>query len=213
MGLKKHKEHLARRAADEDPIHEEFRKAQNEYSTAIWRTKEGHWTEWLETLDEEGIWTANKLVSGLATDGGRSRIPTLLVKDPVTKRTTKEAWTNTEKGWLLYQSFFPKRTAPLIVPTIYDFVQAKWEYTPTTDKQIHRAIKRMKPWKATWSGTIPNAVFIHARDILVPVLGPIFRATDSLKIYPEDWKSTKMPILSKTKDDLWGRHVSGTSDV
>ena len=146
VGLKKRKEHLARRSykrreADEDPIHEGFRKAWNEYSTVIQRTKEGHWTEWLETLDKEGIWTANKLVSGPATDGGRSRIPTLLVKDPVTKRTIKEARTNTEKGQLFYQSFFPKRTAPLIVPTIDDFMQVKWEYTPTTDEQIQRAIK------------------------------------------------------------------------
>ena len=87
--------------------------------------------------------------------------------------------------------------APLIVPTIDDFVQVKWEYTPTTDEQIQRAIKQMKPWKVTQLGTIPNAVFIHARDILVLVLGPIFRATDSLKIYPEDWKLTEMPILRK----------------
>ena len=55
----------------------------------------------------------------------------------------------------------------------------------------------MKPWKVTCSGTIPNAVFVHARDLLVPVLGPIFRAMDSLKIYPEDWKCTETPILKK----------------
>ena len=55
----------------------------------------------------------------------------------------------------------------------------------------------MKPWKATRLGTIPNAVFIHARELLVPFLGPIFRATDTLKIYPEDWKLTETPILKK----------------
>ena len=32
---------------------------------------------------------------------------------------------------------------------------------------------------------------------MVPFLGPIFRATDSLKTYPEDWKLTKTPILKK----------------
>ena len=80
--LKRSKERLARRsykrrAVDEDPIHEEFRRAWNNYSMMIQKTKEEHWLEWLETLDNEGVWTTNQMVSGAATDGGRSRIPTL----------------------------------------------------------------------------------------------------------------------------------------
>ena len=51
------------------------------------------------------------------------------------------------------------------------------------------------------SDTIPNTVFIHARDLLVPHLGLIFRATDVLKIYPEDWKLTKTPIKKPGKSD------------
>jgi D-mannonate dehydratase len=62
--LKKRKEKLSRksykrRALDNDPIHEEFRQARNEYSLAIHDTKAEHWVEWLETLDKEGVWTAN----------------------------------------------------------------------------------------------------------------------------------------------------------
>lgn len=88
--LKKHKERLARklyreRAVDEDQIHEEYRQAWNRYSEAIRKTKEEHWLDWLEKLDEEGIWTANRMVSGTAMDGGRGRIPTLQVRDPITK--------------------------------------------------------------------------------------------------------------------------------
>ena len=101
------------------------------------------------------------MVSGTATDGGRNRIPTLQVRDPITKQVVKEACTNTEKGQLLYQAFFLKRTAPSAERTNTIDTQAKWEYKYTTDEQIHRAIKRMKPWKATRSGTVPNAVFIH----------------------------------------------------
>ena len=48
-------------------------------------------------------------------------------------------------------------------------------------------------------GMIPNAVFIHAQDILILVLGPIFRATYSLKVYPENWKLTETPILRKPR--------------
>ena len=31
----------------------------------------------------------------------------------------------------------------------------------------------------------------------MPYLGLIFRATDTLEIYPEDWKHTETPILKK----------------
>ena len=93
--------------------------------------------------------------------------------------------------------FFPKRTAPPARNTGNTQTQAKWIYTPTTNEQIHRVIKRMKPWKATQSGAIPNAVYKHARELLVPYLGPIFRAMDNLKMYPEDWKLTETPILKK----------------
>ena len=58
--------------------------------------------EWLETLDEEGMWMANRMVSGPATDGGRSRIPMLLVRDPISKEIIREVCTNKEEGQVLY---------------------------------------------------------------------------------------------------------------
>ena len=73
----------------------------------------------------------------------------------------------------------------------------KWEYVPTTDKQIHCVIKRMKLWKATRTGTVPNVVFVRAQDLLVPHLGPIFQVTDTLKLYPDDWKLTETLVLKK----------------
>ena len=100
-------------------------------------------------MDEGGIWAANHMMSGAATDGGRNRIPTLLVKDPITKIFIKEARSNIKKGQLLYQVFFPKRSAPPIKIGNYHITQEKWVYTHTTDDQIHRAIRRMKLWKAT----------------------------------------------------------------
>ena len=79
----------------------------------------------------------------------------------------------------------------------------------TTDEQIHRAIRRMKPWKATQSDSIPNAVFINARELLVQHLGPIFRATSTLKIYPEDWKVTETSILKTWRAQL---HLNGSME-
>ena len=90
-------------------------------------------------------------------------------------------------------------------------VQAKWKYIPVTDEQIHRAIKRMKPWKATQSGTIPNAIFVHTRELLVPHLGLIFRATDTLRTYPDDWKLTETPVLKKPGKCYVPYHMSTPS--
>ena len=143
-------------------------------------------------------------------DGGRSRIPTLTVKDPITKQVVKEARTNEEKWKLLYQELFAKITAPLTNNTDYTYVQEKWAYTPTTDEQIHRAISRMKLWKATCSDSIPNVVFVHARHLMVPYLGLIFRATDMLEIYPEDWKHTETPILKSLGSPItWQQEHGG----
>jgi hypothetical protein len=201
-GLKKAKEKLARRsyerrAADADPVHEEFRQKRNDYSQAIWKAKAEHWTEWLESLDDAGVWAANRLVTGPGSDGGRSRVPTLQVKDPATKVVIQEARTNVEKGELFYHTFFPPRTAAPAPMPDEPYPPPKWEYQSVTDEQIHRAIRKMKPWKATRTGTVPNSVFVHARELLVPHLGPIFRATDTLKVYPDDWKVTETPILKK----------------
>jgi len=113
--LKKEKERLARKsyrsqALNQDPVHKEYRRSRNRYSQRMRDTKMEHWAEWLETINEEGIWAVNRLVTGPASDGGRSRMPTLQIRDSVTKAVIREA-TNEEKGELLYQAFFPPQTA------------------------------------------------------------------------------------------------------
>ena len=149
-------------------------------------------------MDDGSLWAANHMVSREATDRGRNRIPTLTVKDPITKQVIKEARTNAEKGELLYQAFFPKRTAPPVEVDDDINIQEKWIYVLTTDEQIHRAIRRMKPWKATQSDTIPIVV-VHSCE---RATGTISRTNLqgyrlSLKIYPEDWKLTETLILKK----------------
>jgi hypothetical protein len=55
----------------------------------------------------------------------------------------------------------------------------------------------MKPYKATRSGTVPNSVLVHAREELVPHLGPLFRATNTVDYYPQEWALTETLILKK----------------
>jgi len=67
-------------------IHEQYRRLRNDYSEMIRTAKVDHWVAWLEGLDETSVWDSSRLVTGPATDGGRTRVPTLQIVDPMTKR-------------------------------------------------------------------------------------------------------------------------------
>jgi hypothetical protein len=45
------------------PIHEEHRKYRNQVTEAIRKTKQEHWLEYLEEIDQQGIYTASKYVT------------------------------------------------------------------------------------------------------------------------------------------------------
>ncbi|PPR06335.1 hypothetical protein CVT24_002511, partial [Panaeolus cyanescens] len=107
-----------------------------------------------------------------------------------------EAITNEDKGKIFFEAFFPKRTAPPARESTGGR-RAKWKYKPTSDAEIDEVIRSLKPYKKSRPDTAPNSVFVKARDILVPHLGPIFQATDTLSFYPADWKVTTTPILRK----------------
>ena len=62
---------------------------------------------------------------------------------------------------------------------------------------ILRCIKNLKPYKASKSGSVPNSIFTHAGEILIPHLGPLFRATHTLDFYPREWATTETLVLKK----------------
>jgi hypothetical protein len=99
----------------------------------------------------------------------------LQVKDPITKQITREAVDNKSKGPLFYNMFFPlPNPNTMAVPDNSHYPAPQLTFMNITDEQIHQAIKKMKLYKATRSGTVPNSVFINAREELVPHLGPLF---------------------------------------
>ena len=120
------------------PIHEEYRQQCNQYSEMICKAKAEHWAEWLEGIDESSIWDASKLLMMLATDAGKSRIPTLQIKDPVTKKVICKATNNTSKGQLFYNTFFPPPNPTMTtIPENPTYLPPQWTFTNITDEQIH----------------------------------------------------------------------------
>jgi len=104
----------------------------------IHKAKAEHWTKWLEGTDESSIWDASKLLTMPATDVGKSRIPTLQIKDPVTKKVIHEATDNVSKGQLFYDTFFPPpnpTTTP--IPENPTYPPPYWVFTNITDEQMH----------------------------------------------------------------------------
>ncbi|OJA16795.1 hypothetical protein AZE42_13675, partial [Rhizopogon vesiculosus] len=84
------------RALPLHPSHIELKTARNLYADEITATKKQHWIDWLEDLEGNDVWTANRYATTEPTDGRRSRIPTLTAMG--TDGSIIEAATNDEKS-------------------------------------------------------------------------------------------------------------------
>ena len=140
---KRHTTRLGRKAQTlhdypDHPIHEEYRQQRNKYSQNIKKAKAAHWINWLEGLDGSSVWQASRFLSSPPTDAARTRIPTLLVKNPVSNTTTNQASSNKEKSALLYKTFFPA-TNPHLTPPPDDY-----QYPPPK-MGVHEHYKRPNP--------------------------------------------------------------------
>ncbi|KAJ3996208.1 hypothetical protein F5050DRAFT_1571987, partial [Lentinula boryana] len=104
---------------------------------------------------------------------------------------------NSEKEKIYRGAFFPPPPDTTNVPTDENYPPSRWNFIPPTNRQILQAIRRLKNGKATRPGTIPNDVFKIVAELIVPYLGPIYRATFTLDVYPDDWSKTETIVLKK----------------
>ncbi|KAJ7812055.1 hypothetical protein B0H13DRAFT_1497125, partial [Mycena leptocephala] len=70
---KKAKEKLARKSYRQRDvptasIHEEFRRARNDFSASLKKARDGCWLEWLEGVDESDVFAVGKMMQGGGTD-------------------------------------------------------------------------------------------------------------------------------------------------
>ena len=198
--MKKANKTLARRAYrhrgdPEHTAHEEHEQVRRRYADAIEKAKKSHWEEWLESLQGEEIWVANKYVDKTSSDGAQARIPTLKRKDE--DGAEVEVETNEAKSRYLFESFFSQDDAQ--TPSLVDhtYPEPAFAFCPVTNAQIHRAIDKLHGLKAPGDDGVPNIVYKNCSSILVPFLGPIFRATFALSIYPQEWKDSRTLVLRK----------------
>ena len=100
--------------------------------------------------------------------------------------TTWTASTNDEKARILFDTFPVPNEEQTTASNEPSYPNNAFEYELITDKQIKRAVIKLNPFKAPGANSIPNAVIKQCTDILVPYLGPLFRATFDLKVYPSE---------------------------
>lgn len=184
-----------KRLEPDHPVHEECRRMRQTFSAEIKHVKADKWVEYMEQADSSSMWGIGKMVEAKPKDGGWTRIPDLVGKDQ--NRHDRVYTTNREKLDIFHQTFFPPPPETSSVPPNTIYPPPAWDFAPPTDRIIANAIRHMKSGKATRNGTIPNDLFKKCSDVLVPHLGPIYRAMFTLAIYPDDWSLIKTMVHRK----------------
>ncbi|QRW04674.1 Reverse transcriptase from transposon X-element protein [Ceratobasidium sp. AG-Ba] len=127
-------------------------------------------------------------------DGGATRTPTLVVDEPNGEKRTCE--TGDEKGIAFYGKFFPTpENCP--APEDEDYVDDVEPFRRVTAAQLHRVLAKLEPYKAPGPDGIPNCVYTNCAETLVPLLIPLFRATFTLKYYPQSWRESVTVVIRK----------------
>jgi len=104
---------------------------------------------------------------------------------------------NEDKSRLLHTTFFPDIEREDTSQADESYPTPKFAFTPITDNQIYRMIKRLRQYKAPGPDGIPNAMLIWNVDLIVLYLGPLYRATFKLGIYPNNWRESTTVVLRK----------------
>lgn len=178
------------------PSHTHLRTLQNGYKEDIEKQKRHHWLQFVEEIDQDSIWIANRYLGHESFDASRARVPMLQADighgiDDLSK--------NSQKGKAFFAGFFipPPPGHVLNIDPNTDYPEPAFRWQAITDSQIARNIGHLAPFKAPGPNGVVNAFFKETCDLLTPHLGPIFRATFTLKHYPKKWKISKTIVIRK----------------
>lgn len=161
--------------------HMTLKTLKNRYAKQIKTTKRQHWIEWLENIEGNDIWTANKYVSTDSSDSGKTRIPTLITQRP--DSTPLEATTNQEKSTILAKSFFlPPPTNKLIPPDVI-YPDLVFPHTPFSQYEVTCTISKLNSYKAPRPDSICNIVYKQCTNTLAPYLTHLFNMAFTYQMF------------------------------
>jgi len=91
---------------------------------------------------------AHQYASGDPTDRGRACIPTLKTCQPASRHIANQvAESKMDKSRLLQEAFFPRLERDDLVNPDHNYPAPKFSFKSVTNKQIHRVIARLSPFK------------------------------------------------------------------
>ena len=197
--LRKQADKLGRKAyklkyTPEHVIHEEHRAAVKRYVNTMEYNKKQHWRDWLEKAEEPDIWTAHRIISAPASDGGKSRIPILKYKIGDQDYT---ASTNNEKSEALARGFFPPRPQTECEMPRQGRKPIRGTACAITREQVLKQLQRLKPYKAPGPDGIPNIVLTKCAHLLIDRLVHIYVAIYERGLFYKPWKSSTTVVLRK----------------
>lgn len=175
------------------PIHAQYSATRSSYKDHIKKAKLSSWEKWIDDADPSSIWNIGKYIRAGPSDGGKSRIPPISSMDrhgsPITLKD------NEAKSRVFHKTFFPLPHRAMQIPADFPYPPPAFVCPVISDSNIYEVIANLKEHKASGSDAIPNEVFLHCQDELIPFLGPIYRATFDLSYYPDDWKISNTVVL------------------
>jgi ribonuclease HI/exonuclease III len=178
----------------EHPIHKEHSEVNKEYAKAIKYTKQQHWRDWLEKAEDPDMWTAQRMVSGPASDGGKAHIPPFKITVEGTETSVKA---NPEKSRALAKVFFPPKPQAGNTEGTPRTPKACSAPIKITKEQISKHLRKLKPYKAPGPDGIPNIVLSKCADQLLDRLLAIYTGMLEQNLIYGPWKSFVTIVLRK----------------
>ena len=207
--LRKSKQKLAWKSFNDrnsksDPIHEEYRRARNEYREKIQEKKAKHQEEWIESTTNTSVWDVHGFINKPRSGGTSSRLPSL--NRPNEEGPPTFCRTNEEKSDHLINHFYPPPRLDFSLEEPMVYPPSSYPFTTIKEKEIEVATDGLSPFKAPGPNGIPNLVFKKFKKELIPHLLPLFRATFDLDFFPKQWKTARTVVLKKpNKPDYFNR--------
>lgn len=137
------------------PIHTEFRAAVNKFKEVMIDTRKQHWVDWLESVEHQEIYMANKYLVSEPSDYSCARVPVLRTNSNGTARTAES---NQDKAKELAKSFFPPPPATSGVPADQDYPAPLKDirfFSMARIRQVFKMLSPFKPFTGPSSSSIP----------------------------------------------------------
>jgi hypothetical protein len=114
------------------------------------------------------------------------------------------ATTNRQKSkWLVGELYLKRKPGSTDPVEDTEYPEPMWKYGPLSEQILHQVAAKMKPWKATHSGTFPNCLYKFCAALFVPCLCKIYCVLEAHQHEPPNWNRTETFVACKPGKPVW----------